>query len=102
MSEDDFGIAQVEAQAAGRPVVAYAAGGAWDTVIPDRTGVLVEEQSTVALIEALRRFEQLRFDPAVLVEHAARFSTQRFQLELLGFVSRAFAEREMRAAPGWN
>jgi glycosyltransferase involved in cell wall biosynthesis len=102
MSEDDFGIAQVEAQAAGRPVVAYAAGGAWDTVIPDRTGILVEEQSTAALISALRRFEQLRFDSGVLVEHAAGFSTQRFQRELLDFVSRAFAERAMKAGARWS
>ena len=87
MSEDDFGIAQVEAQAAGRPVVAYAAGGAYDTVIPERTGVLVAEQTVESLIAALTRFEQLRFDPDVLVRHASRFSTERFKRELLEFLT---------------
>ena len=48
MSEDDFGIAQVEAQAAGRPVIAYAAGGVFDTVVPERTGVYVAEQVSQA------------------------------------------------------
>lgn len=99
MSEDDFGIAQVEAQAAGRPVVAYAAGGAYDTVVPDVTGVLVKEQTVSSMIDAVNRFEQLQFDPDVLVQHARRFSRERFQRELLAVVETALAER---GADGWN
>lgn len=102
MSEDDFGIAQVEAQAAGRPVVAYAAGGAYDTVVPDRTGVFVTKQSVEGLIEALGRFERLRFDPETLVLHAQSFSKERFQRELASFVATALAQRTTRQEQGWS
>lgn len=102
MSEDDFGIAQVEAQAAGRPVVAYAAGGAYDTVVPERTGVLVKEQTVQSLLSAWARFERLRFEPDTLVRHANRFSTERFQRELVDFVIQAFAERAHGEEARWN
>ncbi len=93
MSEDDFGIAQVEAQAAGRPVVALAAGGVFDTVLPDETGVWVKEQNAESLVAALRRFDTLSFDTGRLVEHARRFSTQRFQRELVAVVNETLAAR---------
>lgn len=96
MSEDDFGITQVEAQAAGRPVIALARGGVRDSVLPDETGVWVEEQTVEALIEAVRRFEMLSFDTERLVQHAGKFSTERFQREL-----RAIVDRELcRAGRG--
>lgn len=93
MSEDDFGITQVEAQAAGRPVIALARGGVQDSVIPDVTGVWVEEQAVESLIDAVRRFEMLSFDTERLVQHAGQFSTARFQRGL-----RAIIERELEAA----
>lgn len=102
MSEDDFGIAQVEAQAAGRPVVAYAAGGVFDTVLPDVTGVYVEQQTSAALVEALRRFERLTFDPAVLVAHAARFSQARFARELTALVNETIARVRGGERYPWN
>ncbi len=91
MSEDDFGISQVEVQAAGRPVIALARGGVLDSVIPDETGVWVDEQTVDALCEAIARFERLRFDPARLVEHAAKFSTERFKTELQAVIDTALA-----------
>jgi len=102
MSEDDFGIAQVEAQAAGRPVIAYAAGGALDTVVPDRTGVFVAEQTVPALVDALRRFERLTFDPTQLVRHASRFSVERFEREILREVDEALGRPTNGASRGWN
>ena len=93
MSEDDFGIAQVEAQAAGRPVVAYAAGGVFDTVVPDETGVWVNEQTTGSLVDALRRFDTLSFDTDRLVHHAQRFSRERFQRELVDVVTETLEAR---------
>jgi len=93
MSEDDFGISQVEAQAAGRPVIALARGGVLDSVLPDETGVWVEEQTVESLIEAVRRFEMLSFDTERLVKHAGKFSTERFQREL-----RAIIDRELERA----
>jgi glycosyltransferase involved in cell wall biosynthesis len=101
MSEDDFGIAQVEAQAAGRPVVAFAAGGVFDTVLPDETGVWVEEQNVDSLVDALRRFDTLSFETGRMVEHAGRFSRQRFQRELASVVTETLAASRAGERP-WN
>lgn len=101
MSEDDFGIAQVEAQAAGRPVIAYAAGGVYDTVVPDETGVWVERQTVDSLIDALRRFDTLSFSTDRLVQHAERFSRQRFQRELVAIVNETLDARRS-GEHSWN
>jgi glycosyltransferase involved in cell wall biosynthesis len=91
---EDFGITPVEAQAAGAPVIALAAGGARETVI-DRgppgttTGVLFDEPSPAALARAIRRFETMAFDPAVLRRNAARFSAARFRAGLAAEIDRA-------------
>jgi glycosyltransferase involved in cell wall biosynthesis len=92
-SEDDFGIAQVESQAAGRPVIALAAGGVFDTVLPDETGVWVKEQTVDSLVDAVRRFDTLTFDTSRLVEHARGFSRQRYQRELVSVVNETLEAR---------
>ncbi len=84
---EDFGITPVEAQAAGRPVIAYAAGGALDTVIDGETGVYFYQQTTDSLTEAVRRLEATSFDPARIRRHAERFSAPRFQRELLAWIA---------------
>jgi glycosyltransferase involved in cell wall biosynthesis len=101
ISEDDFGIAQVEAQASGRPVIALAAGGALDSVLPDETGVFIQERTVEGLLQAVRRFEELEFQPVRLVNHARQFSRERFQAEIVEFVERVMAERG-RAGGAWN
>ncbi len=80
--EEDFGIVPLEAMAAGRPVIAYGAGGALDTIVEGKTGLFFREPTADALADAVRRMETTRFDPAVLRAHAERFSTPRFQREL--------------------
>lgn len=89
MSEDDFGITQVEVQAAGRPVIALARGGVLDSVVPDETGVWVADQTAGALVEAVGRFERMHFDVDGLVRHASRFSVERFKSELGAVIERA-------------
>jgi glycosyltransferase involved in cell wall biosynthesis len=79
---EDFGIAPVEAQAAGRPVIAFAGGGALDTVTPGQTGEFFTELSIESLASALISFDPGRYDPAVCRANAERFSTARFQREL--------------------
>jgi glycosyltransferase involved in cell wall biosynthesis len=91
--EEDFGITPVEAMAAGRPVIAYARGGATETVVPlghprgegkAPTGVWFDAQTTNALVSAIERFEQSRdkFIPSAISEHARRFHGDRFLLEM--------------------
>lgn len=79
---EDFGITPVQAQAAGRPVIAFAGGGALDTVQDGVTGVLFHEQTVEALQAALVRFQSLRFDPRVQYAAAQRFDTSAFAAQL--------------------
>ena len=85
--EEDFGIAPLEANASGRPVIAYAAGGALDTVVDRQTGVLFAEQKVEDLIQAVRRLEQMHWDSSELRLHALRFDRGVFLDQLRGFVS---------------
>lgn len=77
--EEDFGIAVVEAQAAGKPVVAYKRGGTGETVVPGRTGVLFEDQSSASLVGALESFDQQLYDSGSCIKNARRYSTDRFE-----------------------
>ena len=82
-ADEDFGIAPVEAQAAGAPVIAFGKGGVTETVIPDKTGLFFETQEEKSLAEAVISFEQgdWRFDVQAIRENAERFSKQRFLAE---------------------
>ncbi len=79
---EDFGITPVEAQAAGRPVIAFAAGGALDTVIDGKTGVFFQQQTVDSLIKAIHRLEATSFNPQQIRRNAQRFSTNRFKQAL--------------------
>jgi glycosyltransferase involved in cell wall biosynthesis len=87
--EEDFGIVPVEAQAAGVPVIAYGVGGAAETVLDGRTGVLFDEQSASALAQAIERFESLALDEDALRENARRFGRERFRAEMADVIDRA-------------
>jgi glycosyltransferase involved in cell wall biosynthesis len=87
--EEDFGIVPVEAQAAGVPVIAYAVGGAGETVIDARTGVLFGEQTAGALAAAIERFEGMSLDEREVRENAARFGQERFRAEMAAVIERA-------------
>lgn len=77
--EEDFGIVPVEVMAAGRPVIAYGRGGALDTVVDGKTGVLFDEQSVDSLIDAVSRFEKTSFDSDAIYDHATGFSVDVFK-----------------------
>jgi glycosyltransferase involved in cell wall biosynthesis len=89
---EDFGITPVQAQASGRPVIAYAAGGALDTVIPGRTGVLFQNQTVEVLMDALQHFDDTKYDPQVIRDHALQFDSSVFEERITGFVEKAFHE----------
>ncbi len=76
---EDFGIAPVEAMAAGRPVIAYAGGGALETVVEGITGTFFAEQTPESLGEAVRRFEASAFDPVAIRAHARQFDVSVFK-----------------------
>jgi glycosyltransferase involved in cell wall biosynthesis len=76
--EEDFGMTPVETMACGRPVIAYGAGGATETVLDGVTGVFAREQSAAAFADAIARFETLHFDPARIRLHAERFGQAAF------------------------
>ena len=80
--EEDFGIVPLEAQACGRPVVAYARGGALETVVAEETGLLVEEAAPAAFADAVRRAIDRRFDSTAIRRHAERFGRARFAAEM--------------------
>lgn len=96
---EEFGIAAVEAQAAGRPVVAAAAGGALETVMPRRTGVLVPPGDVDALALALRDTPFDDFDPHVIKANTDFFSLAAFQRRLAAEVERTLAEAGSEATP---
>jgi glycosyltransferase involved in cell wall biosynthesis len=89
--DEDFGLAPLEANAAGRPVVAYGVSGALETVVDGVTGVLFHEPTADSLCEAMRRLEHRSWDRFTLQEHAREFSLDRFKAEILGTVETALA-----------
>jgi len=102
--DEDFGLAPVEAQSFGRPVIALGKGGALETVVgawgndhwtPDApTGVFFAEQKVESIVDAIRYFESIEgcFDPRLIQAQAQRFSLSRFRSDLFDFIDRAFLE----------
>ncbi|RJR31320.1 glycosyltransferase family 4 protein [Candidatus Parcubacteria bacterium] len=84
---EDFGITAVEAMASGRPVIAYQAGGANETVIEAKTGKFFDEQTWESLADAIIRFKSEDYDPYEIKLHAEKFRTERFIKEMNDFIS---------------
>lgn len=80
-SEEDFGIVSVEAQACGTPVIAFAKGGALDTVVPNKTGLFFYEQKEDNLIQIIEEFEKIHkhFSPYEIKENAMKFDSEIFR-----------------------
>lgn len=89
---EDYGLTPIEANAAGRPVIAYGKGGIQDTMIPyqqnkeDATAFFFYEQSIKALNEAIENFERVTFAPEAARKNAERFSKKRFKKEIISFI----------------
>jgi glycosyltransferase involved in cell wall biosynthesis len=102
---EDFGIAPIEAQACGTPVIALGHGGALETIVPlesERpTGVYFYEQTCDSIVDAVEEFEAecFRIEPINCRENAERFSTDRFMVQLKRLVSKAMSEQEAAAEP---
>jgi glycosyltransferase involved in cell wall biosynthesis len=84
--EEDFGMAPLEVNAAGRPVIAYRAGGAVETVVEGVTGVFFDQQNSQSLAEAIEEFEGLRWKQENLRRHAEKFDSTVFAFRVLQFL----------------
>jgi glycosyltransferase involved in cell wall biosynthesis len=91
-AEEDFGIAPVEAMSCGKPVIAFAAGGALETVSDKKTGLFFDGQNSGSLMEAVRRFEEMSFDPRAIRNHAGGFARELCKSRLRSFLAEACGE----------
>jgi glycosyltransferase involved in cell wall biosynthesis len=90
--EEDFGLVPLEAAAAGRPAIAYRAGGALETIVEDETGAFFDDPNAGSLAAALRTFDSTRYDAQRLRAHAEQFSPERFIASLRDIVDRVYRE----------
>jgi glycosyltransferase involved in cell wall biosynthesis len=97
--EEDFGLVPLEAAAAGRPTIAYAAGGALETIIENETGAYFHEPTPRALAQAIRTFDPTRYDPTQLRTHADQYRPERFIARLRTIIDETLASHEPARAP---
>lgn len=84
---EDFGIIPVEAMAVGTPVIALASGGTLETVIDGKTGLFFNERTPESLIEAVKKFERMKFRSEDCITQAKKFSKERFKMEMIQFIN---------------
>jgi glycosyltransferase involved in cell wall biosynthesis len=94
--EEDFGITPLEAQAAGRPVIAYQAGGALASVVDGITGAFFQQQTVDSLATVLASFDERMYNPHVIRNHALEFDKPRFSRRILQFIEAKLSEGKSR------
>lgn len=96
--EEDFGITVVEAMAAGRPVIAYAAGGALETIKSGVSGVFFEDQDWEALANTIIRFKTEEFQPKAIRAVAEAFSTEKYMTTFRDTITEAYQHHQQTYA----
>ncbi len=94
--EEDFGLTPLEAAASGRPVVAFAGGGALETVVEGKTGFFFDKQTAESLMEAVEKVMATDFDPVAIREHALHFNNDRFKVAFMNSVRSAWEKFEQK------
>ncbi len=86
---EDFGITPIEAMASGRPVIAFSEGGALDTIIDGKTGILFKKQTSLQLKGAIETYQKTKkkFDPEFLRDHASQFDKSEFEKKLMKYLN---------------
>ncbi len=87
---EDFGLVMAEAHKFGKPVIAFAAGGALDIVVEGKTGYFFKEQTKQSLIEAVQKFGEYTFDPKIIMKQAEKFSLENFKKNFQDVVNKMF------------
>jgi glycosyltransferase involved in cell wall biosynthesis len=87
---EDFGLVMAEAHKFGKPVIAFAAGGALDIVVEGKTGYFFKEQTKESLIEAVHKFGNYTFDPKMITKQAEKFSLENFKKNFQDVVNKMF------------
>lgn len=90
--EEDFGITPLEAQASGRPVIAYGKGGALETVVENKTGVFFENQTAEDLLSAIEKFEKMKFNKEEIRNHAELFDESIFKKKISNYMNECYEE----------
>jgi glycosyltransferase involved in cell wall biosynthesis len=85
-SYEDYGLVPLEAQASGRPVIAFGSGGALETIEAGRSGLFFYEQTVEAMVEAIQRFERMSFDAGAIRQGVLKFDVALFSQRLREFV----------------
>lgn len=93
---EDFGITAVEAMAAGRPVIAYGAGGALETIVEGVTGKFIKEQTWEELADAVIRMQKEQYDPVKIREHALKFDVDVFKKKIADLVAQSWSDYNSR------
>ncbi|OGZ35580.1 MAG: glycosyl transferase [Candidatus Portnoybacteria bacterium RIFCSPLOWO2_01_FULL_43_11] len=86
--EEDFGIAPAEAMSAGRPVIAYRAGGVLEIIKEGTTGLFFDKQTPECLIETLKKFRSSDFDSQTIRQHALQFNEEVFKNKIRDFINK--------------
>lgn len=92
--EEDFGIVPLEAMACGRPVIAFKAGGAVETVVEGETGIFFDAQTVASLIKAVEKFQFMLFNKIIIREHAKKFDKEIFKLRIRDFVRERLSQKK--------
>jgi glycosyltransferase involved in cell wall biosynthesis len=86
--DEDFGITPVEAMGQGTPVIAYRGGGYLESVVEGKTGIFFDKLDEESLINAIKKFEKMKFDPEVCVSQAKKFSKEHFKREIVSLITK--------------
>jgi glycosyltransferase involved in cell wall biosynthesis len=100
--EEDFGMTPLEVNAAGRPVIAFRAGGALETVIEGLTGLFFDQPTSDSLTQAIEDFELRSWNPSDLRAHACKFDHKVFATRFLEFLRQTAPDMQVEGKPVWD